>query len=136
MREIYFRGKDEWGNWREGDLIFATLGAGQKPMIMDAYDEFDLANNMFEVAPETVGQSTGLYDTDGREIYEGDVLNTLYGHLGVSYKQEWAAFVACGVDKTGYYHEYLLDEIVNTPVRRAEIKVIGNIHDDPGLLEG
>ena len=129
MREIKFRGRGAYqiSVWYIGNLV--------------RYDDGRLTireneANEFYVDPKTVGQYTGLLDSNGREIYEGDVLNNLYGHLSVSYKQEWAAFVACGVDSTGYYHEYLLDEIVNTPVRRSEIKVIGNIHDDPGLLEG
>ena len=137
MREIKFRAKSGT-QWRHGDLyhnergelvIYEPKTSGQ------TLDGVPFDGWRIKVDPDTVGQFTGLHDADGREIYEGDVLNNSYGRLSVSYKQEWAAFVVCGVDKTGYYHEYLLDEIVNTPVRRSEIKVIGNVHDNPGLLE-
>ncbi len=132
MREIKFRGRDEHGEWHYGAFMGVSFDGVVAPIeYANIYDD-GMANR---VLPDTVGQFTGMCDCDGHEIYEGDVLKNLYGHLGVSYKQEWAAFVACGVDKTGYYHEYLLDEIVNTPVRRSEIKVIGNIHDNPELLE-
>ena len=137
MREIKFRAKSGT-QWRYGDLYHNERGelVIYEPKTSGRTLEGKAVYGWrIKVDPETVGQFTGLKDTDGREIYEGDVLNNLYGHLGVSYKQEWAAFVACGVDSTGYYHEYLLDEIINTLVRREEIKVIGNIHDDPELLE-
>ena len=130
MREIKFRGRNTDGHWVYGDLNRDKTGT--LACIAFFTDECLVP---CPVEPATVGQFTGVLDADGREIYEGDVLNNLYGHLGVSYKQEWAAFVACGVDSTGYYHEYLLDKIVNTLVRRAEIKVCGNIHDNPELLE-
>lgn len=130
MREIYFRGKDEWGNWREGDLIFATLGAGQKPMIMDAYDEFDLANNMFEVAPETVGQSTGLYDTDGREIYEGDIIKVIVIAKSPKWDFQRNFVVEWSVD--GWYME---GDPLHVWILLHTLKVIGNIHDNPELLE-
>ena len=123
MREIYFRGKDEWGNWRIGDLIYATLGAGQKPMIMDAYDEFDPNNNMFEVTPDTVGQFTGLTDADGREIYEGDIVTFGRGTepSAVRWDNEFAYFV-------------IMKSLLLGHACKA-VRVIGNVHDNPNLLE-
>ena len=143
MREIKFRGKctPEFPHptvkWVYGSLVSDSKKKKKTALICVHLPVPTRDGNSFwyEVNADTVGQFTGLHDSDGREIYEGDVLNNSYGCLGVSYKQEWAAFVACWVDKTGYYHEYLLDEIVNTPVRGSEIKVIGNIHDNPSLLE-
>lgn len=133
MREIYFRGKDLDGNWREGDLIWATLGQGQKPMILDAFDECDIDNNLYEVDPETVGQYTGLRDAEGREIYEGDILSNGHDTVAVSYSIEFAAFVGLYNGREDLVLN--LDDCIDQPLDELKLKVVGNVHDNPDLLE-
>lgn len=138
MREIYFRGKDLNGNWREGDLIWATLGQGQKPMILDAFDEIDIGNNLYEVAPETVGQFTGMYDAEGREIYEGDIVKaTLKEPSFVKrFKLQNEIVGEMFFDNAWWMKER---ETVNLippwRFRYYDLTVIGNVHDSPELLE-
>lgn len=130
MREIYFRGKDLDGNWREGDLIWATLGQGQKPMILDAFDEIDIGNNLYEVAPDTVGQFTGLYDAEGREIYEGDIIKVIVVAKTPKWDFQRNFVVEWSVD--GWYME---GDPLHVWILLHTLKVIGNVHDNPGLLE-
>lgn len=84
-----------------------------------------------EVDPATVGQYTGLKDKHWREIYEGDILRYLKvaGHTStgiVKYITEFARWE--------YWHT---QQNEGFPVLSDcdNMDVIGNIHDNPELLE-
>lgn len=78
-----------------------------------------------EIEPNTVGQYTGLRDTDGREIYEGDIVRTSVAKdaIGVvEWNNDQASFVVHMKGRTQCY-----------PLSKSD-KIIGNIHDNPELL--
>lgn len=82
----------------------------------------------YMVDPKTVGQYTGLLDKNGKKIFEGDIVKgvdrmyedlQLHGYVGY----ENGSFVIVGDIITHYrWIDY-------------EVEVIGNIHDNPELLE-
>lgn len=137
MREIKFRGKDieNDNTWRYGSLI-------TYPSACTSIIGFDKLGNELnhDVDPDTVGQFTGLKDKSGKEIYEGDIIsvNGKYPKL-IRYIDEWASYCLANLTdldcdlKTRYWQQ--VSPCWWTDYKR-EIKVIGNVYDNPELLKG
>ena len=125
MREILFRGKRlNNGEFAYGFLV-KMFGAYH---IIDKDDE----NTAYEVIPETVGQYTGLKDKNGKRIFEGDIAKVLQGKdKDIAYVGfENGAFML--YPKTGNIYERTLWEYWYND---WDVEVIGNITDNPELLE-
>ncbi|EOB3512291.1 TPA: hypothetical protein JAW41_002452 [Enterococcus faecalis] len=119
-----FRARDERGNWHVGLLTFMF---GQYAIVNEA-DE----NTVYLIDKETVGQSTGLRDKNGVEIFEGDILvydaPKKYAHRRSMHEIAYA---------DGRFFWEFLDLVFcqSNILYRDGYLVIGNIHENPELLE-
>lgn len=135
-REIKFRGKRlDNGEWLYGSLL---QGEAQS-VIATIKDNSINVHDCFEVVPETVGQFTGLLDRNGKEIYEGDIITVKGGYPRVVLwdKMMWALM------PTEYYHDevFWVMNLQHPGVDwweefADEFEIIGNIYDNPDLLNG
>ena len=154
MRESLFRGKRiDNGEWVEGSLLID--GEAHKPKkeenlsfskhyivpetdrdnIKTRFNDgaFYLNTIAYHVIPETVGQFTGLTDKNGKKIFEGDVVQ----YFG-TYPLE--VFIENGHAKFRFYDTYSKrqyeEPFFGHDEEYGECEVIGNIHDNPELLNG
>lgn len=138
MREILFRAKRvDNGEWVEGSLI--QCGITDKKFIFNKNDD---AN---EVILETVCQYTGLTDKNSKKIFEGDIICSKYANAKYSEFIETVVFhrgkfcVEYKISEHGRSYAPLADGIqriiTDKSVYMESCEVIGNIHDNPELLE-
>jgi hypothetical protein len=130
MRTIKFRGKVQgYNTWVYGSLVQDKEG---NCIIISTPECAIEPMQRTLVHSETVGQFTGLLDCNGKEIYEGDILADVNGFM------RKVAFVENAASPMLIW---LNDEDIDSPmpiygsfIREYGYRVIGNIHDNPELL--
>lgn len=147
LREIIFRGKRiDNGDWVYGD--YASSGCGI--VCMEYLNEHGDAGEVFHpVDLKTIGQFTGL-TTNGKKIFEGDLLNGFQYPFYRSESDEHNYFAEVlwfpGNCAFGLYtHKHPTAKVRGISAGNADFiedfnsddwEVIGNIHDNPELVEG
>lgn len=124
-REILFRGKRTMnGEWKEGFYSEYSYELGRGNFILDC--DFD-----YTVIPETVGECSFVPDKNGVMMFEGDIVtglflfgmsvNAVVAFQNGSFGLEWNRG---GVNTFNAF----------TSLCNVEYEVVGNIHDNPELL--
>lgn len=163
MREIIFRGKTlDKGEWVYGVPVVAKDNIADKDITVMVDNPNEIVPReglpLFEqVDSETVGQYTGLRDKNGERIFEGDIVrytfdspddptateNGLKVRVGRVFWSDWRATFAVTAGRRGSaalnndVSRYVRGRSIYEYVQGANtVEVIGNIHDNPELLEG
>ena len=149
MRQIRFRAKRaDDGAWVYGDLAHTQkiCNAEEKARTGNVSIGVIRISN-YDVDETTIGQSTGLRDENGTEIYEGDIVDwTFFFHRDYGNGAAYCDTIVRGVIewKQGgfilrvtnndfeYAGSYGLSDL-NTDTE-SDVRIVGNIFDNPELL--
>lgn len=125
MREILFRGKrKDNGEWVYGDLVH-WWGKHNTKHDIQIYNNVHRVN----VIPESVSEFTGLTDKNGKKIFEGDIIKNEYGDGKYYFKIVYGEKTLSWKVQNKYGMFGRLCNVI------GNMEVIGNIHDNPELLE-
>lgn len=137
MREILFRGKRiDNGKWVVGNLFI--------PDNPETPTQICIGTNViritYDINPETVGQYTGLTDKNDTKIFEGDIISIPFEEDRYPYEENVIHYenaeVYFDTERYGWYVRYSDDDSLSIwEYDDRDIIVIGNINDNPELLE-
>lgn len=123
---ILFRGKRvSDGKWVQGYYACLPDAAGSVHMIFAPAENPDESNQTCYIDPNTVGQYTGLTDKNGERVFDGDIIKTGSAVSYVYWDEKslcWSVYDGKADAALAYYESY-------------EVEVIGNVCDNPELLE-
>lgn len=133
MRTYKFRGKNKDIGWVYGQLAYDINGNTYIIQEVELDSSYGLeetilfATMWYRVDKETIGQYTGLKDKNGKEIYEGDIVYiAAEDERGIiRWDNETARYVVI--------YDNIITDFDNW--YGEDLEVIGNIYDNPELLE-
>lgn len=152
MREILFRGKRlDNGDWVEGYLyeheppLVGIVSEKDEPeaskwfIARTGFADWNMPRpvELVKVDPSTVGQYTGLTDKNGKQIFEGDIVQ--YHERQFDGKdvpvRDAVIYEEGGFSVRAYFLNNWLWNSINGNTQLRDVEIIGNIHDKPKLLK-
>lgn len=137
-REILFRAKKvDGGEWVEGYIVkkYGTY------FLYDINNSDTCRQNNYLIDEDTICQYTGLTDKNGRKIWEGAIIKYHFGEVyaPVKFGEYQSCFDNTSTCHVGFYvdwdknHDFRKD--LGYWIKLVDAEVVGNIFDNPELLE-
>lgn len=125
------------GEWVQGNLVFSVYHKNDV-----CVGQYGNEVGMHEVDPSTICQCTGLKDKHGKLIWENDIIKTFDAG------EEWClskiifadTSLGCGwkttdIKSLSKYNNNLFKEVSFGSFDSKSVEIVGNIFDNPELLE-
>lgn len=145
MREILFKGKRIDGmGWIEG--YYANCCYPDKEKDKTYHFIVEYPDMYYEIFTNTLGQYTGLTDKNGKKIYEGDIVKYQFDNddcpfpnkhtekiIGRIFFSDFRASFSVTAGRNG--SASMNNDLFKYVQNGNRVEVIGNIYDNPELLE-
>ena len=138
MRTIKFRGKTKQGEWVTGYYV-GKSSLNEVAILPPQNVNYDIGyindSECYYCIADTIGQFTGLYDKNGKEIYEGDILR--FGNIpGDVCEVKWNERITAFCIRFYFECNLGVRPLGEWVICERSVAIIGNIHDNPELLKG
>lgn len=134
-REILFKAKrKDNGKWVEGYYVYCRKRHYILPVLNKAIGFDEREDEWVEVDPDTICQYTGLTDKNGEKIWENDICDRKekYPEIVTYNKGDWQLDYSYALGKEKHFCACNLGFYA---CERECVEVIGNVFDNPELLE-
>lgn len=134
-RKILFKAKrKDNGEWVEGYYVYCRKRHYILPVLNKAIGFDEREDEWVEVDPDTICQYTGLTDKNGEKIWENDICDRKekYPEIVTYNKGDWQLDYSYALGKEKHFCACNLGFYA---CERECVEVIGNVFDNPELLE-
>lgn len=116
--------------WKYGYLIEDGKESFIINQVVEANEQYITIGSWYPVIPETVSQSTGLHDKNGKEVFVGDIIKCTRGCPHEVYLEK-----EYGGKYIGGMPAIYLKGIKEGYAWTGEEEILGNVYENPELLE-
>jgi len=125
MRQIKFRAWDK--KTKEYFHISELWNSGTNPECFNFDGWTDNFGDEGRLKDIVIEQFTGLTDVNGKDIYDGDIVRCKNEYQGTDYTGKVMFFNGGFCVWTGGFRNYVWEDMIP--------EIIGNVHENPKLLE-